>query len=238
MIVAIEGIDGSGKGTQAQLLRKQFEDDKGGTLSKVLVSSFSFPGYEKNIFGQAVGDYLHGKFGTLDQIHPKLAAMLYAADRYATDWEIREANNKRPNTPRRHLYNNLVIIDRYMASNVAHQAARIPAGEEREAFIDWLEEVETSQFRIMPPDHTIYLSISLETAAKNVLQKKARVYTDKAADLHEADQAYMANVKAVYDELRDLHSDSWITIPCEHMGVQRPAEEISDDIYEAVIGHL
>ena len=76
VLLAIEGIDGSGKGTQAGRLR---ETALGRGYS---VASFSFPLYDDNPFSRAIADYLNGEFGAADEVHPELAGLLYAGDRF------------------------------------------------------------------------------------------------------------------------------------------------------------
>ena len=110
MLIAIEGIDGSGKGTQTRLLEKRLANEGWG------VSMFSFPRYNETFFGREVGNYLDGKFGGLEAVDPKFSSLLYALDRYETAPLIEEALAR----------GNIVICDRYVGSNIAHQCARVP----------------------------------------------------------------------------------------------------------------
>src|SRR5258705_6310223 len=118
MLVAIEGIDGSGKGTQTQLLRDRAHQDG------LTCAVFWFPQYQSNAFGRAVGKYLNGAYGRAEQVPPQLAALLYAGDRYAARNELCAALTS----------HDLVICDRYVPSNMAHQAAKLPP-EVRPEFI-------------------------------------------------------------------------------------------------------
>src|SRR3712207_3314277 len=108
MLIAIEGIDGSGKGTQARLLRERC---RAAGLSAALIS---FPRYAETRFGRAVGKFLNGRFGTLDQVSPFLAALLYAGDRFESRTLLRESL----------FANDVVVLNRYVASNVAHQGSK------------------------------------------------------------------------------------------------------------------
>src|SRR6202795_1140800 len=123
LLLAIEGIDGAGKGTQAARLAKT-----AGTHGRS-VASFSFPLYDANPFSRAVADYLNGEFGSADEGHPELAAMLYAGDRF----------HARPPLVAALAENDLVSCDRYVGSNAAHQGAKLQ-GAARERLLDWLEE--------------------------------------------------------------------------------------------------
>jgi dTMP kinase len=117
-LVAIEGIDGSGKGTQARQLLQRLEAD--GLRARLL----SFPRYEATFFGRAVGQYLDGAFGSLGQVHPFFASLLFAGDRFESRSLLTDALAA----------HDIVVLDRYVASNVAHQAARLE-GPQREQLI-------------------------------------------------------------------------------------------------------
>src|SRR5258707_12405624 len=108
LLLAIEGIDGAGKGTQTARLA-----ETAGAHGRS-VASFSFPLYDDNPFSRAVGDYLNGEFGTADEVHPELAAMLYAGDRF----------HARPRLVAALEDQDLVVCDRYVGSNAAHHGAQ------------------------------------------------------------------------------------------------------------------
>src|SRR5262249_41050956 len=109
MLVAIEGIDAAGKHTQASLLRKRAEG--GGYSTGVL----SFPRYTETRYGRFVADYLNGRYGDLSSVMPHFAALLYAGDRLESRDTIRELAET----------HDLLIFDRYIASNLAYQAAKL-----------------------------------------------------------------------------------------------------------------
>ena len=76
VLIAIEGIDGAGKGTQAAQLISGLRE------RGLSANSLQFPRYSATTFGRSIGDYLNGRFGALDQVHPQLASVLYAGDRF------------------------------------------------------------------------------------------------------------------------------------------------------------
>src|SRR5436305_7105794 len=125
ILLALEGIDGAGKGTQAAQVVARAE--AGGRT----VASFSFPTYDGNPFSRAVADYLNGEFGTADEVHPELAALLYAGDRFHARPQLVAAIAER----------DLVVCDRYVGSNAAHQGAKLE-GDARARLLGWLDEVE------------------------------------------------------------------------------------------------
>src|SRR3954451_7476197 len=133
-LLALEGIDGAGKGTQAARVVEE-AGSRGYT-----VASFSFPTYDGNPFSRAVADYLNGEFGGADEVHPELAALLYAGDRFHARPQLVAALGD----------SDLVVCDRYVASNAAHQGAKL-SGAARTRLLDWLDEVEYGEFALPRP---------------------------------------------------------------------------------------
>lgn len=195
-IIAIEGIDGSGKNTQANNLFSEFSSSPGGC------TKLSFPRYADTFFGREVGNYLNGKYGSLDQVHPKFSAMLYAGDRFQSRAQISSAI----------CGDSILICDRYVHSNVAHQSARMPLSE-RSEMARWIEELEFDIYKLPRPDVVLFLDMPPSISSDLVLKKEKRDYTSKKKDLHEADGDYLA---AVYEEFKTMASEdpSWATISC------------------------
>lgn len=219
MWVAIEGIDGAGKRTQATLLKERI--GRTGLRAEVV----SFPRYGETVFARSIADYLNGRFGQLRDIDPHLAALLYAGDRAESREMLLRASDAA----------DVLILDRYVASNLAYQAARLPAAD-RWPFIEWLAEIEHVANRLPKADCTLLLDVPLRTAARLVLHKDPRDYTTAAADLHEQDQAYLAQCGEVYALLaeRQFLSD-WSVIACATTGGQMlDPETIHAAIWQAV----
>jgi dTMP kinase len=216
LLLEIEGIDGSGKGTQAARLGERARD-AGWT-----VATFSFPTYDGNPFANAVADYLNGEFGTADQVHPELASLLYAADRFHAKPRIVEALAT----------HDLVILDRYVASNAAHQGAKLQ-GDERRRLLDWLDAVEYGEFGLPRPDRIVLLDAPVALARILVGRKEARSYTALDADIHEADAAHTAATREVYLELAER--GNWVVVSTAgDDGEPRDVDEITDEIWEHV----
>lgn len=193
MIVVFEGLDGSGKGTQSQKLSARM-GAKG--IDNAL---YSFPNYKGTSFGLEVGKYLNGGFGALDEIPPQFPVMLYAMDRFEMKKNILTDIKSGAN----------IIFDRYVASNIAHQAVKFPENE-RSAFIDWVKRLEYNILEMPQPDVTIFLDVEPRIAAKMVEQKGKRDYTDNKKDIHEANNEYMEKVYAMYKKLAE--DEGWIVI--------------------------
>src|SRR5579863_3782808 len=137
--IVLEGIDGSGKGTQLEMLARAF------ALRGIAFSQVSFPRYD-GFFGKLVARFLNGEFGPLAAVDPHFSALLYAGDR----WESRPA-----------LENDLaagrtLLADRYIASNLAHQGARTRR-ETRREFLTWLKQLEYEVYALPAEDLVVYL---------------------------------------------------------------------------------
>src|SRR5579863_6138881 len=138
-LIALEGIDGSGKRTQLDLLAREL-DARGLATFRI-----SFPRYE-SFYGKLVGRYLNGEFGPLEAVDPHLSALLYAGDRLEAKPEIEAAL----------LSGKYVLADRYIASNLAHQSARVSL-DHREEFVKWLKRLEYALYSLPAEDLVIYL---------------------------------------------------------------------------------
>ena len=215
VLLAIEGIDGSGKGTQAARLAET------ATAAGHSVASFSFPLYDANPFSRAVADYLNGEFGSADEVHPELAAMLYAGDRF----------HARPRLVSALAENDLVVCDRYVGSNAAHQGAKLE-GAARERLLDWLEEVEYGEFALPRPDLVVLLD-SVALARQLVGRKAARAYTTLEADIHEADAGHSGATRELYLELG--RRNGWRIVSTEgDDGESRDVGEVAAEVWAAV----
>ena len=216
LLLAIEGIDGAGKGTQAARL-SETAAERGRR-----VASFSFPLYDDNPFSRAVADYLNGEFGTADEVHPELAALLYAGDRFHARPRIVSALQE----------NDLVVCDRYVASNQAHQGGKL-TGEARRRLLDWLEEVEYGEFALPRPQLVILLDAPVALARRLVGRKAARGYTTLEADIHEADAVHSSATREVYLELAER--DDWrVVSTAGDDGAARDVDDIAAEIWAAV----
>lgn len=212
MLIAIEGIDGSGKGTQSHRLLAAL---KQGSVKTSLVQ---FPRYSATFFGNEIGLYLNGEFGKLMEVHPKLGALLYAGDRFESVDFIKSELEK----------NDVVVCDRYTPSNQAHHAAKLPL-EEWDAFFGWVDKLEYGVFGVPRPDIVFFLDTDSSSASKLISKKPARDYTDRAADIHEIDTSYQTNVHTAYKLLVN-EKEGWVRIPCVKNGKLRTEEEIFSSI--------
>lgn len=215
-LIVIEGIDGSGKGTQAQQLTERL------TAAGRRVRLLSFPRYRETLFGHAIGDFLNGRFGKLDEVHPFLASVLYAADRFESKAVLADALQQ----------SDIVVCDRYVPSNLAHQGAKLD-GEARDELLRTIERIEFEVFSLPRPSLVVLLDVPVEIAQRNIAAKKPRSYTDKAADLQEADATYLQRVRDVYLQLA-ASGPNWQRVESVRSGEQRSIGEIGDEIFSRV----
>ena len=219
-LIVIEGIDGSGKGTQAKALTDRLSE------AGRRVELLSFPRYQETMFGQAIGDFLNGRFGQLNEVHPFLASVLYAADRYESKAVLLGAVER----------SEAVICDRYVPSNLAHQGAKL-SGVERAELLQTIQRIEFEIFALPQPKLVVLLDVPVDVAQRNIAAKKPRSYTDKAADLQEADGEYLQRVRDVYLQLADENSN-WYRVESVRDGQQRSVADIADEVFERVTREL
>ncbi|MCL2280321.1 hypothetical protein FWC31_00315 [Candidatus Saccharibacteria bacterium] len=213
--IVIEGADGTGKKTQFDLLVEVLRA-QGKT-----VLGLDFPRYDKPS-AMYVTRYLNGEYGT--DVAPDLAAMLYAFDRWQAKPDIEKFMRKNPD--------GVIVSNRYVASNLAHQGGKILDKSARRKFYDEQLELEFNQFGIPKPDLNLVLLLPESAAQTNVDKKAARNYTDKKRDIHEADLTHLQNATAAYRELVELYPGNFHPIDCwdETAGKMRTVEDISEEI--------
>jgi dTMP kinase len=212
-LIALEGIDGSGKRTQLDMLARALEG------RGMAMFSISFPRYE-SFFGKLVGRYLDGGFGPLEAVDPHLSAMLYAGDRMEARAEIEAALSA----------GNIVLADRYIGSNMAHQSARVPQNE-REEFFAWLKRLEYGLYALPMEDLVVYLRVPVAQAHHLIGLKSARAYTSLKRDIQEADTKHLEETAIIYDRLAT--EANWARIDC----INPASGELHspEDIHQAVI---
>jgi len=215
-LIALEGIDGSGKRTQLDLLARELE------ARGLATFCISFPRYE-SFCGELVGRYLNGEFGPLGAVDPHLSALLYAGDRLEARPEIEAALSS----------GKIVIADRYIGSNMAHQSARV-SPEQREKFFAWLKRLEYGLYALPVEDLVVYLRVPVAEAHRLVGQKSARAYTSLKRDIQEADIKHLEQTAIIYDRLAT--EANWVRIDCINpaSAVLYSPEEIHRAVLQAV----
>ncbi|WP_425228799.1 dTMP kinase [Sphingomonas sp.] len=212
MLVAIEGGDGAGKATAAAEVARQL--NAAGRTATVL----SFPRYADTAGGWALGEMLGGRLPR--EVSPRAAAVLYALDRMESRGKLLAAADA----------HEVVVLDRYIASNLAYQAARGPA-DEAPALMRWIWSLETEQFALPPPDLSVYLATPVDVARRQIAMKRHRDYTDATFDVNEADAALQARVRDNYTALAAAdYAGRWATVETVRDGTMRAPGEIAAEI--------
>lgn len=217
--IVIEGSDGVGKKTQADLIIKMFR--RAGRQ----VVFYDFPQYERSFFGKMVADYLNEKYGDVNESDPYLISLLYAGDRFEASEHIRHDLSR----------GKIVICNRYTQSNMCFQTAKIKLNSDKKKFLEWLEELEFGIFNIPKPDMVIYLYAPYEVSQKMVDKKAKRNYTNKKRDIHERNGGFLRQVEQEYLNLAKSNEE-WRTIECVQNGKMLPPEQISLTVFETIIG--
>lgn len=215
LFIAIEGGDGSGKGTQSKLL---IESLRGEGYN---VFEADFPRYGEDS-AYYVERYLNGEYGGPNDVPAELGSLPYALDRFAAKEDIQK-----------HLQGDkaIVVSNRYVASNLAHQGTKFSTAEQRHAFYDRTTLTEYQILGIPKPDLNIVLLVPTKTAQENVDKKDTRGYTAKKRDIHEADSDHLEKAKLNYEELCNLYPEEFTALHCtDELGSMRSIEEIQQDI--------
>jgi len=213
-LIVIEGTDGSGKGTQFELLLKYLNEKQIG------YASFDFPQYGKTFFGDFAGRFLNGEFGHFSRINPYLASFPYAADR----WQVKDKIWQTINDGK------IVICNRYTPSSI-YQAVKVKPSQ-RKKFFNWVETLEYEVFGIPRPSLVIFLHVPLVLAQTLITKKNKRSYLDgKTKDQYEKNTNYLKKVEDVYLEIVK-NNKSWVKIDCVENGMILSPEKIHKKIID------
>ena len=249
-LIVVEGTDGSGKTVQTGLLVKRLSE-KG-----YQVQMTDFPQYGRSFFANMIEKYLKGEFGwpqemrdqlkkypllieknstsgndrteyresRPDEVDPYLTSLLYAGDR----WEAKNQMQKWLEE------GNVIISNRYVCSNMAHQGAKVIDVEERKKFYKWIETLEHEVYAVPKADFTIYLHVPVEISQELIKTRlKESEGLKSKMDLHEEDTEYLRRVRDAYVELADSDRN-WCTIDCAENNQIKSKESISEEIWHAI----
>lgn len=186
-LIVIEGLDGAGKSTQINLLNNHF-NQKG-----IATHFMHFPRVDAPFFGELIARFLRGDLGDINQVDPYVVALLYATDRMDAAKTIQEWLSM----------GHIVLLDRYVYSNIAFQCAKQKTDEERTALRDWIFKLEFESFKIPKPDLNIFLDVPFEFTKTRLTEQRSgddRDYLKGKDDIHEKDLSFQEKVRKVYLE--------------------------------------
>jgi dTMP kinase len=215
-LIVIEGTDSSGKETQTKKLYERLLSE-GKNVRKI-----SFPNYDSPAC-EPVKMYLAGKFGdNASKVNPYPISTMYAIDRYASykmDWGNFLQNG------------GIIITDRYTTSNMVHQASKIEDKEEKEKYLQWLEDLEYNKMELPKPDMVIFLNMPTDMAAKLMAERKNKITGESQKDIHEKNKEYL---KKSYDNACEIAKKyNWQEIKCVNKEL-KSIEDIGEEIYNLV----
>jgi len=223
-LIVIDGTDGSGKATQVALLAERLKQE-GYTVTLV-----DFPEYYKNFFGKFIGHCLSEQYYNWVNIHPKIASIAYAADRF----ESKEQTEKWLSD------GYVVIANRYVSANQIHQGGKIRDARKRAAFMKWLDEMEHQVFKIPRPDVVLYLNLPISLVLELMQErnkKLKRKYLGSKKDVHENDKQFLENSRKSALWLAKTMK-YFVKIDCAKNNKLRTREDIHNEIYKIVYKKL
>lgn len=208
IILAFEGLDGSGKETQTKLLEKRLNENN---IKSIRIE---FPNYngEYSIF---VKKYLNGEFG--EDLNPYVISTFFSLDRlgvYKTYIEkyIKEGN--------------VVICDRYVYSNLIYQGGKISDLSEREKFFNWILDFEYNKCSLLKEERTFFLDVPIDISLKIIKERETH-------DIHEKNEKFL---RSCYENLKYISKKYNLEIiECFKNEKLLSIEEINDDIYKRVL---
>ncbi len=249
-LIVVEGTDGSGKTVQTKLLTERLSKEG------YQVQMTDFPQYGKSFFANMIEKYLKGEFGwpqelrdhlkkhpclieknsssgndraeNLDsrpnEVDPYLTSLLYAGDRWEAKCQMQKWLGE----------GNIVISNRYVCSNMAHQGAKISDIVERKNFYKWIQALEHEVYAVPKPDFTIYLHVPVKISRELIKTRLRKSEGLKSKmDLHEEDIEYLQRVRDTYVELA-ANDRNWFTVECVESNQIKPKESISEEIWHAI----
>ena len=217
-LFVIEGVDGSGKATQTDLLYQALQNE-GKTVRKI-----SFPNYDSPS-SSLIKMYLNGEFGTDPQaVNAYATSVFFAVDRFAsfrTDWHSFYEDG------------GIIIADRYVTSNFVHQAGKIEDVTKKERYIQWLSHLEYDIFGLPRPDCVIFLDMPPAYSLR-LRQQRNTLKQGLTHDIHEEDQGYL--YQAYENATAIAQHQAWHVINCVADYEIRTIEEIHQEIMQIFSG--
>ena len=213
-LIVLEGTDGAGKSTQIDEIKKFLEE------KQLKYEYLHFPKYGHNEFSDVIAAYLRGEYGDINEVDPYFVANIFAMDRFLYLPTLKKQLEE----------NDVVLLDRYVFSSMAYQAAKFEFDNVKsEEIQSWISEFEFSFLNLPYPDLTIFLDVPIDIAADRLSVKREgedRRYLKGKSDIHEMDKDFQIRVYDVYKSLNGSrnyhivkttgvsgdHGDTWMTV--------------------------
>ena len=220
-LLVIEGTDGSGKSTQIKMLRQYFES------VNINYRYIHFPRTDKPFYGELIARFLRGDLGDIHEVDPYIVALLYAGDRHDASKTIRDWLKK----------GHVVLLDRYVYSNIAFQCAKVKDEAEMKRLRQWILDLEFEYYGNPKPDLNILLDVPLSFTRRNLTAERKgreRNYLQGSQDIHETDLDFQQRVREVYHWHASLCDDFKIIDCTGESGTVRHPHDIFEDVRNLV----
>jgi len=210
-LIVIEGLDGAGKSMQMNRLNDYL------TESGYRCRCLHFPRTDSPVYGELIARFLRGELGEIDQVNPYLVALIYAGDRF----------NFKPTLEKWLNDGDMVLLDRYVFSNVAYQCAKIRNKEESNALREWILRLEFEEHKLPKPDLNIFLDVPFAFTRQMLTGNRKgdeRIYLNGKKDIHETNLDFQESVRETYLSL--ANEDHFMTIDCSDDNTILSVEQI------------
>ncbi len=211
-IFVIEGTDGSGKQTQTKLLVEYLRSQGKNVITQ------SFPNYDSPSSG-AVKMYLGGEFGdNANCINAYQSSVLFAVDRFCTLKKLEKQLNE----------GTYIVFDRYVSSNMLHQACKIENKEERNKYLNWLDDFEFNLMKLPRPNQIFFLDVPPKKSIE-LAHARSELKAGTKKDIHESDEEYLVKSYNTGKDICNMYG--WTVINClDENNNLKTIEEISNNI--------
>ena len=215
----IEGVNGIGKTTQLDCLSRHLSG-QGRTCRRLKFPRYNQPG------AHFVNQYLAGNYGQLGAVSHYEAGVIFALER----WEIKQLLGSMDPAE-------IVLVDRYIGSNLAYQAAHLDQASQRRSFFDWLLDFEFQKLAMPQAEANFVLTGSADLGRQRLYARESQ--TRLAADIHKADDDYQARVGRVFQEICQLFPDKFIEISSQDdQGRPLTIDQVADKIQTEIGRYL
>lgn len=216
-LIIIEAGDGCGKATQTKLLYDRLNQ------AGYKVKKIEYPDYESPAC-TPVKMYLQGEFGGhVDDVNAYAASVLFAVDRYAS-YRMKWKKDYEEGT--------IILADRYTTSNMVHQASKIKDDKEREAYLEWLIDLEWNKISIPEPDLIIFLDVPFEISQRLMKNRNNKITGEINKDIHEKDSKYLKDSYNIAKDLAEKYR--WEIIECVKNDKLKSIEDINKEIMNKI----
>lgn len=211
VFIVIDGANGSGKSTQFELLKEHL------IAAGHEIEIIKFPQYneESSYF---VRQYLQGQYGSPKDVGPYTGSIFFSLDRYAASSKIKSALQQ----------GKVVLADRYVGANMAHQGVNFSSAEDRGQYFRWLDAIEYRMLGVPKPDINIVLRVDPEISARLIAER------GEESDVHESDPEHLIKSVSVFDAICEQFPNDFKQIDCVREGALMKREDIHNLIWETV----